>query len=70
MKDLIIYYVFLTFAYKGAIFDKVNNSNKKWTTIFQMINDGINRWPTLNQNHKQMSNNGYLDWTTMARYIE
>jgi hypothetical protein len=39
MKDLI---VFITFAYKGAIFDKVNNFNKKWTRTLKMIGDGIN----------------------------
>jgi len=35
-----------------------------------MINDGTNGWPTLNLNHKQMSNNGYLDRIVMATCIE
>jgi hypothetical protein len=35
-----------------------------------MVSDGINGWPTLNLNYKQMSSNGYFDWTTMATCIE
>jgi hypothetical protein len=35
-----------------------------------MIGDGIIGRPTQNLNHKQMSNNGCLDWIAMATCIE
>jgi hypothetical protein len=47
--------------FRGAIFDKVNSYNKKWTSTFKMIGGGINGRPTQNLNHKQMNSNGCLD---------